>query len=474
MEQPSLSSSRSCFSYLSIVLIVMCAVVSTTNCGGGGSSPNPNETTQVVLQLSSSGNNQLSMFNIRVQSITLSSKSGKTVNLLSAPQSAEFLHVNGTAEPLVTVSVPQDTYTSATLTTVSDPGFTCVSLLPSGGLQTSEFAAYPKPSTVTLPAPIQISGAAMGLDLDLQVSQSATFSDCNLMNNTAFSIAPTFILTPVVTASEPTNPRNGKLNGITGLISWTGSPQSYTVTLPDGQAVPFAFNSTTDFQVGGFGYNNIVDMDLAIQEDGTLAATRFNLWDTWAGDIVMGPLMFVSNVQPKLFMLPRQQQGFDIPSGGNFDFTSATFRIASQFSNVSQLPFPASFSSSNMVPGQNVAVTVPMGTSFATGYPPAASITLAPQTINATVIATGTSGAFTTYTATLAPYDFFPALAVQAGQAKLLTNPNLVVVYADGNTQMMNTKALAAGSVTRFNGLVFNDNGTLRMDCAEVNDGVVE
>jgi len=28
------------------------------------------------------------------------------------------------------------------------------------------------------------------------------------------------------------------------------------------------------------------------------------------------------------------------------------------------------------------------------------------------------------------------------------------------------------GSVLRFYGLVFNDNGTLRMDCAQVNDGV--
>jgi hypothetical protein len=28
------------------------------------------------------------------------------------------------------------------------------------------------------------------------------------------------------------------------------------------------------------------------------------------------------------------------------------------------------------------------------------------------------------------------------------------------------------GSVVRFNGLLFNDNGTLRMDVAQVNDGV--
>jgi hypothetical protein len=44
----------------------------------------------------------------------------------------------------------------------------------------------------------------------------------------------------------------------------------------------------------------------------------------------------------------------------------------------------------------------------------------------------------------------------------------------DGNTQMLNTNPLAQGSLLRFNGLLFNDNGTLRMDCGKVNDGVAE
>jgi len=462
-----------------LAIPVICAAVLsaalTAGCGGGSASVPLLGNTEVMLQLSSSGNDRLAKFNVDFQSITLTSQSGKTVNLLPAPQSGEFIHVNGTAEPLVTVSVPQDTYTSATVTTTDDPGFACVSLLPTGGLQTSFFAAKPTASTVTLPNPIRITGTAMGLDLDLQVSQSAAFSDCNLANHPTVAITPTYVLTPVVVASEPTSPHNGKLDGITGLITWTqGTSQSYSVTLPDGQIVPFGFNSLTDFQVGGYGYNNIVDMDVALQEDGSLVATRFNLWDTMAGDIVMGPLVFVSNAVPQLYMLPRQQQGFDIPSGGNFNFGSATFKVSSQFGNLSQLPFTASFNAANMVPGQFAAITVPIGTSFATGYPAASTITLAPQTINGTVQSVGTSGGFTTYTVVLAPYDLFPALAVQAGQATLLANPNTVVVYADSNTQMLNSASIASGSVMRFNGLVFNDNGTLRMDCGQVNDGVAE
>jgi hypothetical protein len=38
----------------------------------------------------------------------------------------------------------------------------------------------------------------------------------------------------------------------------------------------------------------------------------------------------------------------------------------------------------------------------------------------------------------------------------------------------MNSTSLTPGSTLRFNGLVFNDNGTLRMDCAQVREGVTQ
>jgi hypothetical protein len=88
---------------------------------------------------------------------------------------------------------------------------------------------------------------------------------------------------------------------------------------------------------------------------------------------------------------------------------------------------------------------------------------LMPQTIDGT--ASGTE-----YTVTLAHYDLFPQFALQSGQA----NPNTVKVYADSNTQTLNQASLSVGGVFRFYGLVFNDSGNLRMDCAKVNDGVTE
>jgi hypothetical protein len=74
----------------------------------------------------------------------------------------------------------------------------------------------------------------------------------------------------------------------------------------------------------------------------------------------------------------------------------------------------------------------------------------------------------------LATDDLFPTLAAQQFQLSVLNNPSQVEVYVDSSTQLLNSQPLAEGSTFRFYGLVFNDNGTLRMDCSQVNDGVVD
>jgi hypothetical protein len=55
-----------------------------------------------------------------------------------------------------------------------------------------------------------------------------------------------------------------------------------------------------------------------------------------------------------------------------------------------------------------------------------------------------------------------------------LTNPSTVIAYAGASTQLLTTDAIAVGSVVRFRGSIFNDNGVLRMDCQKVLDGVAE
>jgi hypothetical protein len=455
----------------------------------------------VTVLATSTGNDLLSQFNLSMSSLTLTSKSGNTVTVFSTPQSAEFMHLNGTVEPLITVKIPQDTYVSATASVGYAYG-SCVALDPSTS-QASYYDALdeePIPAsdvTVNLSAPITVTGTSMGLALNLQVSKSASavlenlFTNCQSTPSAAVPITPTFNLTPVTIAAQPTNSTNGMATGLRGLIGTVAaSGTSFSVTAADGPTWQVASNNSTVFQ-GISGASQLaagmpVEMDVAIQADGSLVAMRVAVYDTNTASlsVVIGPLMRVYLAAPYAEIQFVENQGLLWPSlsssdgiavsGGDTEFGlgNPVYKFSSQFTNVGNLPFTANFSASSMVAGQNDFITThAISVSSET---PASTITLLPQTINGTVSSISSSGGFTTYTVTLAAYDLFPNLATQQAQTTVLTNPNTVVVYADENTQMLNATPIAVGSVVRFNGLVFNDNGTLRMDCAQINDGVAE
>jgi hypothetical protein len=219
-----------------------------------------------------------------------------------------------------------------------------------------------------------------------------------------------------------------------------------------------------------------------IQADGSQLATRIAVEDANPTNLTVstGPLLQVAASQPSFFAFGLQDQGYLWTSGqiGNpmaYSFGSAVFQISGRLTNLQDLPFVPSFNAANMFPGQNVYVTTHALTLMGgPTYFPATTITLIPQTVNGVVSGVSNDGSFATYTVSLAPYDLISNLGVQPGQTSVLTNPSEVVVYVDSATKLLNTQPLVAGSVLRFNGMLFNDNGTLRMDCAQVNDGVSE
>ena len=492
---------RHSFVFLAFAVTVLSFIV--TGCGGAvssGHSPaaagSPSATisgnTSVTVLATSTANDQLAAFHVEFTGIALTSKSGQTVNLVNSPVTAEFIHLNGGTEPIASVSIPQDEYTSATLT-LGSAWFTCTSFVPSIGLQNSNFEDGQVPAanvSVTVPAPITVAGDTMGLAINLMVSQSAGFSNCDGGANTTFAITPTFTVTPVTVATQTTDSTNGLVRGLHGLVSAISSSASQlTVAGSDGPNLngpswQFITDSKTVFQgiskLSQLATGMPVDIDAAIQSDGSLLATRVEVSDTNTIDlnVFTGPANSVIASPPGFSLLGREQQGYLDKSSyymGAYpvSFGNAAFRISASLSNLASLPFPARFDATTLVAGQNLSISSHV--SSWSGSPlPVETVTLIPQTLNGTVTAISSAGSFTTYTITLAPYDLFPNLALQPGQSNSVRNPNTVVIYADSNTQMLNTDPLTVGGVFRFNGLVFNDNGTLRMDCAQVNDGVTE
>ncbi len=484
-------SASSLFSLVTLTLLFGIGI--TAGCGSSGTTPTPPKfsgNTSVAVLVASAGNDQVTRFAVELQTLTLTSQSGKTVTLSSSQQPSEFMHLNGGIEPLTTVSVPQDIYSSATVT-LGQAVYVCIAQDPAtNGLYIANYSIANQGPTINLPAPITITGSNMALLLDMQVSNSAPFPACYSSPPFAgFSMTPTFNLGPIALSASPTNSGNGKVSGLQAEVASVGTAgSSLTLTIAGGpfgtRTLSTSSNNTTVFQgvsgASALSPGMFLDVDGAIQSDGSLLATRIALENSSAINETSGPLMFVDSVVPVLESYGRTELGSLINDNGysvyddipQFDFSHAAFNISGQLTNLQNLPFVPSFNASNMVAGQNADITSQNFSLTGGIYTVANTITLAPQTINGTVVGLQQAGNFTDYTVALASYDLFPTLAVEQGQTTLLNNPSQVEVYIDSSTQTLNTQALAVGSTLRFYGLVFNDNGTLRMDCAQVNDGV--
>jgi hypothetical protein len=469
------------------------AVALISGCGGGGASSGSQQNSAAftlgTLIATSTGNDLITSYRIAMNSVTLTNKAGKSVPLFTYPASgglnAEFIHMNGDPEPFVTgLSIPQDTYVSATADIASAYGV-CLGTV-SGGILVAELGGGPVSAssvTVNLPQPLVIGGNNIGLLLDMQTAQSSNLVACEENSIGGVKLTPTFNLTTMPIASTPTNTSNGRFSGLRGLITSLDSTGSgFTVTAGDGPTWPVNTNGSTVFQ-GITSFAQLVtgipvEMDANLQPDGSLVATRVAAYDIPASDLnlLTGPLIYANAQYNVLGQIETAEQGPLQASFMDNDLTyqNANFQVSGQLANLSSLPFTADFSATTMTNGQNVWVSSSTQQIVYPTYIAASTITLVPQTINGSVSSVTTSGNFTVYTVTLASYDLFPLLANNGSNP--LTNPGVVEVYVDSNTQLLNSGggALAAGKLARFNGLVFDDNGALRMDCAQISDGVAE
>ena len=485
----SLPASLVAISTLLICLLCGCGAATTvaasgSNTGNGGQSaaPVPGESTVVTVLLSSTANDELADFRLSLGSLTLTDANGKSVTVFNGnngSQLAEFMHSNSILEPVMSVSIPQDVYTSAALT-FSNPQFTFVTYnagyiyfntdLSMGG---SGFA----PAAVSLPGGITVSGTSMALVVDSEVSQSVSMSGSPQQNDFSSSVAPQFSITPEALSQGAqdtvSSPQVNTFREISSLQASASGEGSLVLTSPSGNTLTIASDSSTVYQgVGGYASLSpgmFADVDIAMQPDGTLLATRVEVPDTTARDLVTGPVFNINPSAGIFNLVGEREQGQDFSSGFRsggmaLQFTGNTeFLIDGEFQAPQGLPFTPGFDRNSVVAGQDVAVT--SGSIPLSGpYPTVTTVTLLPQTVDGTVDSVSSSNGFQVYQLSLASYD---PLSTTRGRVSL-------EVYVSSQTRMLNTTSIEAGEVLRFHGMVFSDQGSLRMIADQVNDGVAE
>jgi hypothetical protein len=395
------------------------------------------------------------------------------------------MHLNGASEPFVTAAVPDGTYTSATVTAFGCFFTTFTFINNSLNEDTYDEGLCAQGSgttTVTLPNPIVVTGSTVALSLNLQIPQSYTL-DASAMPFATYTISPQFTLRPVAISATPTDQTNGKLLNVAAQVMSLGTDgESFTAQTTDSALLNVASNASTVLQgisgVSSLTVDELLYFDAAIQSDGSLLATRIEVDDPASPTALIGPYEFPPN-PPNQFIVFYLQNNGCITAGACFNVfqyaATTLFGVSGEFSNVANLPFPATFAPATFVQGQNVAASTSGAFNTQTQAFPANTVILQPQTLNGTVSSVSNQNGFAVYTVSLAPYDIFPIFQNYHGlQSVPLNDPTTIVVYADTSTSFQNSGTVAAGSLIRFRGVVFDDSGNLRMDAATILDGVAE
>jgi hypothetical protein len=460
------------------------ATTSGSSSGAGSQStpaPVAGENTAVTVLFSSTANDALTDFQLGAGTLTLTDAAGRSVTvfaLSNGNQPSEFIHSNGVLDPAISVSIPQDVYTSATLT-VSNPQFSFVTYN-AGYIYFNTAVNFSQSgfeqAQVALPEPITVSGPSVALIVDSEISQSVSMSGSPQKNDFSSSVTPSFSITEVRASqaqSASGGPPINAVGEIGSVVTSTSGVQTLQLKRPSGPPLTIASNSNTAYQ-GVNGYDSLAagmfaDVDLVAEPDGTLLATRVEVPDSAARDLVTGPVFNIDPSAGIFNLVGEREQGPDFSSGFRsggmaLQFTGNTvFRVYGGFQAPQELPFAPVFDRTSIVAGQNVSVTS-QSIPLSGPYPTVNTMTLLPQTVNGTVVSVTSSNGFQVYELNLAAYD---PLSTNRGNTTL-------EVYVGSQARLLNSTPAARGQVLRFHGMVFSEQGSLDMVADQVNDGVTE
>ena len=420
----------------------------------------------VPVLITDAPSDQLVAFTLTLNSITLTDTAGKTASVLGSPTTIEICHLNGIQAPLVTASIPEDTYVSATIT-FSSPQITYIT---GAGLPVTVTPTLATTSfSLTFPAPITVSNTSTSLLVDLLAGQSVA------INGTTVTVTPVFSVkaVPPPTTIPPPNQNGTGMQQMATVVSVSGT----SLTLEPGSGPNFTVTTNSSTVLQGFTAlsaltpGELVQVDFIVSQacaqnlgstaqctPPVLLATRIQLAPPPPTgqppiNLLSGPVTSVSSGSFKMALMQGLGPAVSpVAASAVSVFTvttnsSTTFAITPQFVSLAGLPFTPSFSPTNITAGQTVGV---VASSVSGTTATALNVYLVPQTIGGTVTAVSTSGSYTAYTLTLNSGSAFASLS----------GASTVTVYTSAATAgppiATNNTPIKAGSQVRFNGLIFN------------------
>lgn len=256
--------------FAAVIFIALACLLVTTGCGSSSNISTAN-TAGTVINFGDAPNDQIIAFELTVNAVTLNG--GSNPSVLPKPTEIELTHDLATFEPLSLATIPNGTYTGASLT-VSNPEVVIVD--PTTKAVTKLTATLSSSTVnVTFNPAVTIGTGASVINFDMNLASSVTIS------GTSATVTPTFNVTTstVPTGEAGENEDNGEMEDLRGTITSVASPKFTIQPSQTAQAVTITTDANTQFEDGISSFSNlttgmIVSVDAATQPDGSVLAKK--------------------------------------------------------------------------------------------------------------------------------------------------------------------------------------------------------
>lgn len=420
----------------------------------------------VQLRLGDAPLDRVLAFELTVSSVTLTDASGTTTSILKSPTEVELTHLAGTFEPLSFESVPQGTYTRATII-IGSPDLTYID--PGTGLIVE---THPALATNTATIPFPSGGIAVGSG-----PTSLNF-DFNLASSLAFDASNNVTVTPVFTVSAVTVPSssqeqdtdNGEVEDVSGPVVSTTVSTLVISSEESGIQLSFATDVHTSYEgVSGLSSiksGEIVKIDASTNTDGSFLAKKIEIEDDQTNGLeAQGIVTSVVGVPAVSFKVLVQDEASSAPSSSQpalgtevavMVSGSTTYGANVDHAEMDGLPFAPVFDGNTLAPAQRVETDAdsPNATALV-----AKKVRLQQQSLFGIVSAYAVSNGRGSFTLTLPTDSIF---------AKL-THLTTVTVYQQPKSKLKNTPSVNNGDSLRVRGLLFLDGTQYRLVASHLN-----
>jgi hypothetical protein len=446
-----------------LVLLVSVVMALFAGCGGSyNAAPKTNVTpssgTQnVVVGVTDGPGDRILAFTVTINSIDLVSSTGAKVSVVSTPTTVEVSHLAGTTFPLGRATIPQGTYSQATIS-ISNPSITFVDPA-TGQTVKKNLPISAITATVNIQPPLVVGSTAMAVNFDLNL-----FGSVNIDASGNVTFSPQFREEHHEVPDNDQDPFDGELEHAVGTVQ-SVSGSSFTALFAGTQKLTFATNSSTQFEgvsgISGLSAGMLVVVEAKTQSDGTLLAKEVKAVMANAANAqeLDGVITTVTGAPATQLQLVVQDEEGPMMTSANVGTTSTVavtsstaFRIDNGDVDLHNLPFTPTFTSSTVHAGQRVEVHSGGGSG---GTLSAGEVDLEHQALHGTVSAVSGNS----FTLTVASDSSLATIA------KVVT----VTVFKQASTQVDGV-TVANGATVVVRGLLFVDSGAFKLVADHIGD----